>query len=62
MVDTEYDDLTKIARREEKAMEANRVVMHASIWGKISRESQERVRMNKFWPRVQTNKDPLALW
>jgi hypothetical protein len=62
MVDTEYDDLTKIARREEKAMEANRVAMHASIWGKMSRESQERVRMNKFWPRVQTNKDPLALW
>lgn len=62
MIDNEYDDLVKIARREEKATEANQVAMHTSIWGKMSRKSQERIRMNCLWHRVQTNKDPLALW
>lgn len=44
MVDNEYDDLVKIAKREEKTMEGQRVAMQASIWGKmyVCRESPRR--------------------
>jgi len=51
---------TAIKRREE--MEQDKVPMQAAIWGRMSMASKELVMMSKYWSKVKTLSDPLALW
>lgn len=62
LIDEEYRDMSKDVRSAIAAMERNRVKMFASIWTRMSRESQERVKMSSLHRQLETMDDPLSLW
>ena len=57
-----YRDLMKENLRDIAAMERLREKMFSTIWMRMSRESQERVKMTARWTKVVTGDDPLELW